>query len=430
MRMMGLSYLSYYLSWFIVYAGLQILASSVQTVAFALINWFPNSNYFLLWITMLLTGFSTLTTTFLILASGKTSANDPEKSKQATMAVAFFSFAVVVGIFAACHFLDASAAVYGVMCLFAHVAGLSGVSAFVTAERVGNGVTWATLFQGWGSLPSLFGAWGFLVLDACLYLALTIYLSRQSVGKGKMPPRRAGAASPPAVSEVGLPSDAVAAVRLTNLGRAFAGKKKEGPVVALEGLDLSFYEGQLTALLGQNGAGKTTVINILTGLFPQSEGEATVYGHSTRTNMDAVRSLSGVCPQHDLVFLPLTCRENLKLIGAVKGMSKAELEGPGIDQMLMDVGLDDSKYNARNDTLSGGQKRKLSLACALIGDPKFVLLDEPTAGMDPASRRTVWQVRSGSYNLFSAESLWRSAPSHRLPATPSRPPTPLFPHAP
>jgi len=70
----------------------------------------------------------------------------------------------------------------------------------------------------------------------------------------------------------------------------------------------------------------------------------------------------------------------------------SDLASNQIDEMLLNVGLDESKFNARTDTLSGGQKRKLSLACALIGKPKFVLLDEPTAGMDPASRRTVWQV--------------------------------------
>ena len=94
-------------------------------------------------------------------------------------------------------------------------------------------------------------------------------------------------------------------------------------------------------------------------------------------------------PHHDAQ--PCT----LKLIGAVKGMSDAQLAGSEITAMLDKVGLgSDGKHHHRTDTLSGGQKRKLSLACALIGDPKFVLLDEPTAGMDPASRRTVWQTIS------------------------------------
>ncbi len=116
---------------------------------------------------------------------------------------------------------------------------------------------------------------------------------------------------------------------------------------------------------------------------------------ATRRQLDEIRALSGVCPQHDLTFNYLTAVENLKLIGAVKGMSDAQLAGSEITAMLDKVGLgSDGKHHHRTDTLSGGQKRKLSLACALIGDPKFVLLDEPTAGMDPASRRTVWQTIS------------------------------------
>ena len=179
---------------------------------------------------------------------------------------------------------------------------------------------------------------------------------------------------------------------LTNLGRAFAAKPR--PVVALKGLNLTLYEGQITALLGQNGAGKTTTIGILTGLFPQSEGDAVAFGRDVATQMDGVRALSGVCPQHDLVFAALTCLDNLRLVGSVKGMDDAALAGDEPARMLRAVGLAEDKFAARADTLSGGQKRKLSLACALIGDPKFVLLDEPTAGMDPASRRTVWGIMS------------------------------------
>ena len=95
-----------------------------------------------------------------------------------------------------------------------------------------------------------------------------------------------------------------------------------------------------------------------------------------------------MCPQHDLVFESLNCRENVELVAAQKGI---DVGTSAVDQMLTSVGLQE-KIESGTGTLSGGQKRKLSLACALIGGPKFVLLDEPTAGMDPSSRRTVWGV--------------------------------------
>ena len=90
-------------------------------------------------------------------------------------------------------------------------------------------------------------------------------------------------------------------------------------MVALSNLHLSIYEDQVTCLLGQNGAGKTTTIGILTGLFPPSEGEATIYGASTSTNIDRVRSMSGVCPQHDMLFPELTVREHIELFKKIKG---------------------------------------------------------------------------------------------------------------
>lgn len=110
------------------------------------------------------------------------------------------------------------------------------------------------------------------------------------------------------------------AVLIANLGMTFAAKPK--PFTALSGLDLSLYEGQVTALLGQNGAGKTTTISILTGMLLPSEGDATVYGHSvvSKSGIDAVRRLSGVCPQHDLTLDILTTRENLHLVGLIRGV--------------------------------------------------------------------------------------------------------------
>ena len=112
---------SYYLSWFTVYGSIQLLAASVQTAAFAAIGWFPNSDYELLWITLCLTGFSCIAFTFLIVSVLKGGANDPEKSKQATMAISFFSFVAVLGVFALCNFADAPAVGWALACLFAQV---------------------------------------------------------------------------------------------------------------------------------------------------------------------------------------------------------------------------------------------------------------------------------------------------------------------
>ena len=177
------------------------------------------------------------------------------------------------------------------------------------------------------------------------------------------------------------------AVELKNVSRTFPGRP---PVRALSGLSVTMLEGQVTGLLGQNGAGKSTAIGILTGLFPPSSGSATVFGMDVATEMARIRARTGVCPQHDLLYDSLTVEEHLQLFGLIKGVPPAKLDTEG-RRWLQEVGLA-SKLGARAGTLSGGQKRKLSVAVAMIGEPSFVLLDEPTAGMDPESRRAIWSL--------------------------------------
>jgi ATP-binding cassette, subfamily A (ABC1), member 3 len=171
--------------------------------------------------------------------------------------------------------------------------------------------------------------------------------------------------------------------------RARRGKEAQ-PVRALDGVNLTMYEGQIFALLGHNGAGKSTLISILTGLYTASSGAVSMYGEDIHDNMDRVRQFIGVCPQHDILFDELTVREHLVFYGQLKGVSKAQVEDAAREK-IDELGLGE-KADALSKTLSGGQKRKLSLAIALIGDSKVIFLDEPSSGVDPLSRRDMWQV--------------------------------------
>jgi ABC-type multidrug transport system ATPase subunit len=150
------------------------------------------------------------------------------------------------------------------------------------------------------------------------------------------------------------------------------------------------YSGQITALLGHNGAGKTTTIAMLTGLVPPDSGTAIIEGFSIAEDMDEIRRNLGVCPQHDILFPELTAMQHLQLFASFKGVASAEIDKEA-KRMLAEVGLLE-KAGAKAGTLSGGQKRKLSVGIALIGDSKIVILDEPTSGMDPYSRRSTWQI--------------------------------------
>eukprot|EP00538_Stauroneis_constricta_P006033 CAMPEP_0119570644 /NCGR_PEP_ID=MMETSP1352-20130426/43716_1 /TAXON_ID=265584 /ORGANISM="Stauroneis constricta, Strain CCMP1120" /LENGTH=1964 /DNA_ID=CAMNT_0007620313 /DNA_START=556 /DNA_END=6450 /DNA_ORIENTATION=+ len=177
-------------------------------------------------------------------------------------------------------------------------------------------------------------------------------------------------------------------IEIRNLRKTF------GEKTAVDGLSMSLYRDQITALLGHNGAGKTTTISMLTGMFAPTEGYATIGGKDIRTEMPAIRQEIGICLQHDCLFPMLTVKEHVRFFARIKGMyakmSAAEAEEK-ISQSIEDVALHE-KRNTFSKNLSGGMKRKLSVAIAFCGDSKTVLLDEPTSGMDPFSRRFTWNV--------------------------------------
>jgi len=157
---------------------------------------------------------------------------------------------------------------------------------------------------------------------------------------------------------------------------------------AVDDLSLTLNMDEVTVILGPNGAGKTTTIGVLTGIYQPTSGDAVVFGHSIRTEMHKVRQLMGWCPQHDILYPTLTVKQHLELFAALRGK---RLDMGETKEMLKELAIFD-KLNAKSKTLSGGQRRKLCLAMALIGDTKICFLDEVTAGVDPTSRRACWNV--------------------------------------
>ncbi|XP_067375140.1 phospholipid-transporting ATPase ABCA1-like isoform X2 [Channa argus] len=165
---------------------------------------------------------------------------------------------------------------------------------------------------------------------------------------------------------------------------------RHGKKLAVDGLTLGFYEGQITSFLGHNGAGKTTTMSILTGLFPPTSGTAYILGKDIRTELSAIRQSLGVCPQHNVLFSMLTVEEHIWFYGRLKGLPEQQVKGE-IEQILQDTGLP-HKRTSKTSTLSGGMQRKLSVALAFVGGSKVVILDEPTAGVDPYARRGIWDL--------------------------------------
>ncbi|EPZ35947.1 hypothetical protein ROZALSC1DRAFT_26676 [Rozella allomycis CSF55] len=164
--------------------------------------------------------------------------------------------------------------------------------------------------------------------------------------------------------------------------------KSKTDKIAVNKTCLALEQGKLLAFLGQNGAGKSTTMNILSGLTPPTDGDAFIYGKSCKHEMENIRKILGVCPQHDILFNDLTAKEHIQLYGAIKGVSDEEIKKI-IEERLEAVKL--TKVADRfSSTYSGGMKRRLSMIISTIGDPKVILMDEPTTGMDPVNRRHVW----------------------------------------
>nr|XP_026691296.1 ATP-binding cassette sub-family A member 1-like [Ciona intestinalis] len=300
-----------------------------------------------------------------------------------------------------------------VACLLSTVSFGYGAGYISQYEMSGDGIQ----FYNWNKSPDPSDGMNFLLsmlmmlVDAAIYLILTWYIEAVFPGQygvprpwnfflhrsywcGNTKPRDTRdshlAFRQQSDEELKLenePTHLKLGVSIKNLKKVYSNGK-----VAVDDLSLNFYESQITAFLGHNGAGKTTTMSMLTGLFPPSGGTAQIYGSDIRTDMDSIRHELGFCPQHNVLFGDLTVLEHLQLYAGLKGASSGKVQSEEeTDSMLRDVGLPHKK-NEVSRHLSGGMKRKLSVAVAFVGGSKCVVLDEPTAGVDPYARRGIWDL--------------------------------------
>lgn len=180
------------------------------------------------------------------------------------------------------------------------------------------------------------------------------------------------------------PENLKVGIRIKKLFKMYTSK------VAVNGVTLDIYHGEITALLGHNGAGKTTIMSILSGMFSATSGSVMINDYDTKNDMDKIRENLGLCPQNTILIPELTVEEHLIFFGMLKGLSKKTA-----NESSKDI-LNKLDFADKNDwlpsKLSGGMQRKLSLGIAMTGNAKVLILDEPTSGMDVEVRRQVWDL--------------------------------------
>ena len=180
-------------------------------------------------------------------------------------------------------------------------------------------------------------------------------------------------------------------IRVIGINKIFrTGLCKPRLVHALKDIYLEIPNGELLALLGHNGAGKSTLINILTGILGWNSGTARVNGMTLENNLSEIQHLIGLVPQFDILWGELTAGEHLKLFAQLRGIPNEEIPRL-VSQKLAEVNLE-KQENSLVRMFSGGMKRRLSIAIGTIGNPKIIIMDEPTTGMDPVNKNSVWHL--------------------------------------
>ncbi|KAI8918937.1 hypothetical protein BC831DRAFT_115788 [Entophlyctis helioformis] len=177
---------------------------------------------------------------------------------------------------------------------------------------------------------------------------------------------------------------------IRHMRKLYASRAGAGPKLAVKDITFAVEEGIVFGLLGPNGAGKSTLISMLTGLYESTSGTASLGGFDVQTQTSEVYKNIGICPQFNILWEYLTVEEHLFFYARLKGIA-AEDEAVAVDQAIRDVELQIQR-NQEVRELSGGQQRRVSIAIALLGNPKVVFMDEPTTGLDPEVRRQIWNI--------------------------------------
>ncbi|XP_075415800.1 ATP-binding cassette sub-family A member 6 [Tenrec ecaudatus] len=401
MKTMGLRDSAFWLSWALTYAGFIFIISMLITIVITSTKTIVMTGFMVIFTLFFLFGLSLITLVFLMSVLLK-------KSSLTSLAVFVLTlFWGCVG-FTVLHKQIPSSLVW-ILSIFSPFAFTSGMAQIIHVDYY--------LYDGLfsdssGDSSVVIGPFSMLVFDCLLYLVLALYWDRVlPYGNERrysllfflnssncVQQQRIDRAIERAIDPEHSPDDCFEpvapefhgkeAIRIRNIRKEY--KRKSGNVEALKGLFFDIYEGQITAILGHSGSGKSTLLHILNGLSVPTEGSVTVYNRNLADlqDLEEVQNITGVCPQFNVQIDMLTVKENLRLFAKIKGIQPQEVE-PEVQRILLELDMQNLQDSIAQN-LSEGQKRKLTFGIAILGDPKILLLDEPTAGLDPFSRHQVW----------------------------------------
>ncbi|KAE8576215.1 hypothetical protein XENTR_v10004104 [Xenopus tropicalis] len=417
LRLMQLKDLAFWLSWGLLYAGYILIVANLMTLITKPFI-FMTSSYGVIMFLFFLYGVALMSFTFMLSALFR--------SPRATAVAGFFITLFLSAVGLVLLRKDFPQALAVLLSIFPQFAFAVGLLQSVHMDSDLEGVYFSDLMGDSSHMLSCFIS---LVLDSVFYMILTLYFEKVLADKHgvkheplfflkasywskEKPSPLMGQTDYSGESSLGdfvekVPDDlhGKEAIRIHGVKKTFSDKDKS--TEALRGLDLNIYEGQITALLGHSGAGKTTLLNILSGMYPASGGSATIcnYKLSNMRHLEEIKKRVGFCPQGDIKFDPLTVKENLMVFAMIKGIPTKQVAHK-VQKVLSDLQMNDIE-NTEAITLSGGQRRKLTFGIAILGDPQVLLLDEPTAGLDPCSRHHVWTIlkenKADRVTLFSTQ---------------------------
>lgn len=404
MKIMGLPLWLNWLAWFV--KVMLALAISVSVVACALTipcgssdkAVFNNSNGFAVWLFLMCYALSV--TTFCFMMSSMFSVSSISNTITGIVWLSFYFPYTLTEL----SVNELSVAIKIALCLFHNTAVSLGIRAILKHEANDQGLTVDSLFKG-PSIEDTFAV-GFamvmMIVSAVVYLVIALYVEQIKPGyygvprpwyfpiapllnfcRDHTPKLIPGKPSSPFMEEVS--EDMIVGIEMYNLRKTYESQR-----ATLNGVTIKAYRNEITVLLGENGAGKTTLMSVLSGMIVPTSGTAVINGYDIRYDIGRVRQSIGFCPQHNILFDDLTVREHIMFFSTLKGFSKEQAQRE-TKKFVNKLGLDD-KMDFQTKSLSGGMKRKLSVAVAFCGDSEVVLLDEPSSGMDPAARRLLWDL--------------------------------------